>query len=74
MSRRVIKHHCRMSIGSIRTLRKGDQVPGAIPVSQHLWVQTVDATSSFNASNGDTQLSVLRGRSLSSRSTAVSSR
>ena len=40
----------------------------------HLRVQTVDATSSFNASNGDTQLRVLRGRSLSSRSTAVSSR
>ena len=50
------------------------EIRDAFPVSQHLRVQMVDATSSFNASNGDTQLRVLRGRSLSSRSIAVSSR
>jgi hypothetical protein len=35
---------------------------GAYPVTQHLWVQVVDATTSLNASNGDIQSRPAAGR------------
>jgi hypothetical protein len=67
------KIHCCQNVPH-RRVSGGSGLWGTFPVSQQLRVQTVDATSSFNASNGDTQLRVLRGRSLSSLSIAVSSR